>query len=310
MSLKDGLLFAVVFASMALAVVVPSTGVPLQPYILHLLMALLFLSFLRIDFRALLDSSLSSLGRLSALAVVKLLVLPALLYRITYLISPDFALPVMLLAGISTGVVAPFIGSLVQADITQVLRMVIVTSCLVPFTLPALVELLGGAHLTIPLGDMVRLLAYAIFTPALAALAMRYFWPALPERIARRQFVVSLALFALVNLGVFSKYSSFIYAHPGEVASCLFVAYLLSVVFYGCGFIIGRGWTFSHRLAAGVSLAVINNVLVIVFSSQFFGPLAPTLAAMYMFPFYTMIVPVKIFAGMVFSNASDPEERS
>ncbi len=36
-----------------------------------------------------------------------------------------------------------------------------------------------------------------------------------------------------------------------------------------------------------------NNVLVIVFSSRFFGPLSPTLAAMYMFPFYTLIVPAK-----------------
>ena len=53
----------------------------------------------------------------------------------------------------------------------------------------------------------------------------------------------------------------------------------------------------SERLAAGVSLAVVNNVLVIVFSSRFFGPLSPLLAAMYMFPFFTMMIPVKLISN-------------
>jgi BASS family bile acid:Na+ symporter len=43
-------------------------------------------------------------------------------------------------------------------------------------------------------------------------------------------------------------------------------------------------------------MAIMNNVLVIVFSAQFFGALSPTLAAMYMLPFFTMIVPVKLLA--------------
>jgi bile acid:Na+ symporter, BASS family len=310
MSVRDGLLFAVVFVSMALAVLLPSIGAVFQPYILHLLMLLLFLSFLRIDFRALLDTTFSSLGRLTALALVKLFVLPAILYRVTLFLSPEFAVPALLLSGISTGVVAPFIGSLVCADITQVLRMVIVTSCLVPFTLPAMVEFLAGAGVSIPFGDMVRLLSYVIFTPMAAVVLLRALRPDWPDKIARYQFGVSLGLFAVVNLGVFSKYSSFFFMRPGEVVACLLAAYLLSVAFYAAGFFMSFGWIFSHRLAACVSMAVINNVLVIVFSSQFFGPLAPTLAAMYMFPFYTMIVPVRMLAHRFFPNESGIEGRS
>jgi BASS family bile acid:Na+ symporter len=42
-----------------------------------------------------------------------------------------------------------------------------------------------------------------------------------------------------------------------------------------------------------------NNVLIIVFSSQFFGPLAPTLAAVYILPFFLMIVPARIAGKLI-----------
>jgi BASS family bile acid:Na+ symporter len=39
----------------------------------------------------------------------------------------------------------------------------------------------------------------------------------------------------------------------------------------------------------------INNVLVLVFAARFFGPLESTVAAMYLIPFYGLIVPMRIF---------------
>jgi BASS family bile acid:Na+ symporter len=106
-----------------------------------------------------------------------------------------------------------------------------------------------------------------------------------------------LVFFAIINLGVFSRYSSFFFEYPGHLLVATTVAYGLSVIYYGAGFAITPRRGLSERLAAGVSLAQVNNVLVIVFASQFFGPLSPILAAMYMFPFFTMIVPLKLYAN-------------
>jgi BASS family bile acid:Na+ symporter len=89
---------------------------------------------------------------------------------------------------------------------------------------------------------------------------------------------------------------------------CLAVAYALSVIYYVTGFLLVPGQQVKERLAAALSLAIMNNVLVIVFSSRFFGPLSPTLAAMYMFPFFTMIVPVKLIAHRVQRAAGKPEK--
>jgi BASS family bile acid:Na+ symporter len=308
MRINDLILFLVIFGSAAVAIFFPDTGIIFQPYLLCFMMLLLFLSFLNIDFHALLDTSRQSLARLATMASVKLIVLPTALYAIALFVIPDYAVPILLLSGISTGVVAPFLASLVAADVATVLRMVIVTSLVVPFSLPCLVKLLAGAELLIPLDSMIRMLALVIFVPMGSVLVLRRFVPQTLEKIAQRQYPVSLLLFGLVNLGVFSKYSSFFFQHPAQIMVCLAVAYALSVIYYLTGFLLVPGQQVRERLAAALSLAVMNNVLVIVFSSRFFGPLSPTLAAMYMFPFFTMIVPVKLIAHRVEWAAKKPEK--
>ncbi|MEJ2718401.1 MAG: bile acid:sodium symporter [Deltaproteobacteria bacterium] len=298
MSFRDLLLFAVIFGSVAAAVFFPAQGTVFQPYLLYFMMTLLFLSFLRIDFRSVLDVSSRGLIRLGMLVTAKLIILPSLLYGAVLLTVPEYAVPTLLLSGISTGVVAPFIAAFIAAEVVQVLQMVIVSSIIVPFSLPALVKLLAGARIEIPLETMVRLLSLVIFVPIGAVLILRRWFPGAPEKIAVHQYPISLAIFAIINLGVFSKYSSFFFGNPGQVFVSVAVAYALCAIYYAAGFLITPGLGRSERLAAGVSLAVINNVLVIVFSSRFFGPLSPLLAAMYMFPFFTMIIPVKLIANL------------
>jgi BASS family bile acid:Na+ symporter len=116
----------------------------------------------------------------------------------------------------------------------------------------------------------------------------------LSRRILDFQFPVSLGLFALINLGVFSKYSSFLFQRPDHIVMSLGIAYGLSAAYCATGFLVTRGAPLDERLAAAVSLGIMNNVLVIVFSARFFGPLCPVLAAMYMFPFYTLIIPLRL----------------
>jgi bile acid:Na+ symporter, BASS family len=294
MNVNDLILLVVVFGSIAVAVLFPHVGSIFQPLILYLMMFLLFLSFLTIDFRALLDRSMSALLRLTALVVVKLIVLPAVLYAVCLVILPDYAVPVLLLSGISTGVVAPFIANILDADMSQVLRMVVVTSLIVPISLPCMVKVLAGAEILIPLDIMVRLLAIVVFIPIVAVLLVKRFAAGIIDTLVAGRFPISLVLFALINFGVFSKYSSFFFQQPRQLLVSVGVAYALGVIYYVAGFLITPGWGLSQRVATAVSLGVMNNVLVIVFSSRFFGPLSPTLAAMYMFPFFTMIVPLRL----------------
>ncbi|MFH0957182.1 MAG: bile acid:sodium symporter [Pseudomonadota bacterium] len=294
MRLNDFILLTVIFVSAGMAIYFPDLCIPLQSYPLYLMMFLMFLSFSRINFDSLLDTSSGSVERLLLLVSFKLVILPAILYWIANWLIPDFAIPVLLLSGISTGVVAPFIANLLETDVAPVLRMVIATSLIAPFSLPALLKILAGAEVDIPLESMVRLLALVIFVPMVAVILARRFCMDLLDRILVFHFPVSLIIFGTINLAVFSKYSHFFFQSPGVILSCVLLAYGLSAIYYLVGFALVKKGEPKEKLASGISFAIMNNVLVIVFSSHFFGPLSPTLAAVYMFPFFTMIIPVKL----------------
>ncbi len=61
------------------------------------------------------------------------------------------------------------------------------------------------------------------------------------------------------------------------------------------GIVFFRKGPIENQLAGAVMLGNINNVLVIVFSSEFFGPVEPLVAAMYMIPFFTIVIPLRYY---------------
>ncbi len=285
----------VVFASIGAGISLPEFGKTFSPYPLYFLMFLLFFSFLRINFIQAFQETRKRALAFVILCLFKLFLIPVGLFFIAEVLWPEYAVPVLLLSGISTGVVAPFISGLVEASTLFVLVMVVVSSLIAPFSLPALVSLLAGRTIEIPFITMVKILAMVIFLPAGAAILLRNFYPSVLERLERLQFPASLLTFACINLGVFAKYSSFFLKRPVVVAETILVAFVLSMIYHAVGFLVTWKMRREDRLAGAVSFAYMNNVLVIAFSSHFFGPLSPTLAALYMLPFFTMIVPARIF---------------
>jgi len=292
--INDLILLLVIFCSIAVGIGLPEFADFFSPYPLTLLMLFLFLSFLRIEFVNALQEIRKTGSVLFVLCFLKLVALPVALFWLARAVLPEYALPVLLLSGISTGVVAPFISSLLNASTLQVLMMVVISSLLVPFTLPALVKLLIGEALDISFLAMAKTLAMLILLPALAAVLVRHQAPSFPKKVGRIHFPLSLVMFACISLGIFGKYSSYFKQRPEKMAETLLVAFVLSAVYHLVGFLVTWGRRREDRLAGAISLAYMNNVLVVVFSSQFFGPLSPTLAAVYMLPFFAMIVPARI----------------
>jgi BASS family bile acid:Na+ symporter len=284
---------------MGVGIELPEFGRAFSPYPLYFMMFQLFFSFLNINFLQVFHEIKKRAFILLILCLFKLCLIPVGLFFLTQALWPEYAVPVLLLSGISTGVLAPFISGLLEASTLLVLMMVVVSSLLAPFSLPVLVSLLIGHTIKISFLAMVRILAMVIFSPALAVILLRYLYPASLEKLEKIQFSASLILIACINLGVFAKYSSFFIGAPVKVAETLLVSFILSAIYHLVGFLVTWGMKREDRLAGAISFAYINNVLIIVFSSQFFGPLSPALAAVYMLPFFAMIVPARIVGHLM-----------
>ncbi len=295
--IHDLVLLLVVLLSMLAGIVFPGFGSLFDSLPIYCLMILLFLSFLSIEVKTIWQTLKDSMPVIACLTFLKLAVLPVAVYFVFRAVAPAYADAALLLSGISTGVVAPFIATLVRGNSALVMVLVVVTSLLIPFSLPALIKALLGRSVEIPLAAMVRMLALVIFLPFVASEAVRILAPSFLRRIMKARYPLSLTLFAVVNLGVFSRYAAFFHREPLTILTATFIAFLLAAVYCAAGILCMYREPLENRIAGAVTLGNMNNVLIIVFAARFFGPLEPTVAALYIIPFFALIVPLRAYGN-------------
>jgi len=295
MRARDIALIVVALAGISGGVFLPAWAGWFTPATIYMMMTILYLSFLRIDFSVLARLKGADLAELAWWSLLKLAILPVGLWALAAWLAPGWALPVLLLSGVSAGVTAPFFSQLLGGDGARSLQLTVITSMLVPFTLPALVKLLAGAELNIPFVHMARMLALVIFVPLALAWLTRRLLPVVMPPLERLQFPLILALFFCINLGVFAPYASLFFEQAGQVAAAIGLACALAAVYFLTAWVMGP---LSHGradiLSWGTGLVFINNVLVVVFAAKFFGPRSPLLAALYLLPIYLMLLPFRL----------------
>jgi len=293
--LKDIILVFVVISSMSVSIIFPDFGSRFRAFPFYCLMINFFLSYLSIDLLSVWKILKGHSIKILVFAVMKLAILPVMLFFAFYPVAPNYALSAMLLTGVSTGVVAPMISNMVRGNSALVLVVVVVTSALAPFTLPALIKLIVAKEVAISFISMLKMLATVIFIPIIIVEILRYFLPRLVEPILKVQFPISLLMFALINLGVFYRYSAFFKKEPSVIVLATAVTFVLAAIYCVVGIGFFRKEPVENQLAGAVMLGNINNVLVIVFSSEFFGPVEPLVAAMYMIPFFVIVIPLRYY---------------
>ncbi|MQY76971.1 MAG: bile acid:sodium symporter [Spirochaeta sp.] len=293
--LNDVILLIVVFTSMFGGILFPRFGSLFSDYPQYCMMILLFLSFLSIELRDIWATLKRSTGKITCLTILKILILPVAIYYGFMIVAPSYAVAALLLSGISTGVVAPFMSNLLKANSPMVMVMVVVTSLLTPFTLPALIKILLGQTVEISLSGMIRTLSLIIFIPILMAEIVRSLAPRLIAVFTTIRFPLSLAMFAFINLSIFSRYSDFFHREPVTIITATVVAVVLSALYCAAGILCMIKKPIEDQLAGAITLGNINNVLIVVFASEYFGPLEPTVAAIYIFPFFALLLPLRMY---------------
>jgi len=291
--LNDLILLLVIFSSMLAGILFPDQASFFRPYPLYMMMLLLFLSFLSIRLGDIWDTLRHRAPALIWLSFLKLILVPLFVYLLFKAVYPRYATAALLLTGISTGVVAPFISTLVNANAHLVLVMVVISSLLAPFTLPALVKVLLGRTVAISLTAMMQTLCMVVFIPMVAVEIFKRMAPTVLDAIQQHRYPISLAIFAIVNLGVFSGYSEFFLQNPATLVEAICVAVALGGIYLVVGILVLWKAPVEDRIASVVLLGNMNNVLVLVFASGFFGPLEPTVAAVYIIPFFGLILPLR-----------------
>jgi BASS family bile acid:Na+ symporter len=292
LQLKDIILILVVFFSMAAGMLWPEPAGRLSPYLNWLLMILLYLAFLKVKLKAIQGELKRHAKEFLVLMALKLFILPIIVYALAVRFIPDYALGLLLLAGVSTGVSAPFFAGLVGAHVPLVLLLTVATSLVLPAILPVVAKLLAGQDLTIDPVHLGGLIGAIIFIPLAGANLSQRFLPRLSLELGSRSYYPSVLLVAVINLGAFGNFGPFLKAHQTQILLALGLSTALSLVLAGVG--AAAFWRCQPpvQTAAAASLGWINNILVLVLGNDLGNPQVSLLAALYLIPFHLLILPL------------------
>ena len=275
----------------------PSTGELFSPYILVILGFLLFLNLIQLNFQDLI-STFQRPKFLLILSIAKVIIIPVTMYFVTNQIFPKYALSVLLLSGISTGLGAPFVTNYVGGRLSTIVGMVIITSLMVPFILPTLVYVLYNTEFSIPLFDMILLLVISLLVPLVGSGIIKKYLPKLATTINNSSLPLSIILMDLINFIIFSKFSSYFYLELPFVIDTTILAFVLFAIFAITGylilFFINKESSRKDKISGLIAISYVNNILVTVFAQQFFGSQVAALAAFYNMPYYIGIILLKI----------------
>ncbi|MGE5822350.1 MAG: bile acid:sodium symporter family protein [Nitrososphaerota archaeon] len=293
LALSISILFSTIFG-----IFFPSIGELFSPYILVILGLLLFLNLIQLELQDLI-STFKKPKLLLMLSIMKVIIIPATMYFVTNLISPKYALSVLLLSGISTGLGAPFVSNYVGGKLSVIVGMVIVTSLVVPFILPTLVYILYDTEFSIPIFDMILLLVISLVFPLVATGFIKKYLPKLATSINKNSLPLSIIFMALINFAIFSKFSSYFYFESSFVIFTTVIAILLFSIFAITGYLVlyiinKDSSSLKYKISGLIAMSYVNNILVTVFAQQFFGSQVAALAAFYNIPYYFGIILLKV----------------
>ena len=265
------------------------------------LMAILYLSFLNTSPNRLIVNFRITQKSFYKLIALKLFVLPIIVTAVFHIFLPQYALSALLLSGISAGVVTPIMATMFRADFS-LSTIGLVGSCLLaPITLPLLVKIyacITASDLTLNIStfSMILFLSTMIVVPFILAQLTRLWIPRLHYMLQSYGFYLGLVFAFLVSYMIFANISEFLLSNLSLILSSFFISLLIAITLLLLTLVMTYGESRDQRLAIIIACCGINNMLAVIFCTDFFTPLETITTATYIIPF-NMLVPVYRFLG-------------
>jgi BASS family bile acid:Na+ symporter len=297
MGKKEYILIAVLYGSLLVGIFFPESSATVSKIIKYLMMTLLFLAFIKISPGDVGRTLMANWAGIIGGTLLRLVISPAVAYWATLALHRPLAFPILLLAGTSTGVSSPFFTSLCRGNISYCLVMAVVTSLILPISLPVMVKVLAHAALDYDFTAMALFLAMIIFIPLGSAFVFRMLAPGLLKPMNRMSYPISLVVVAGINFGALGRYVPYLKNNPGQILYCAVFSIGLALVLALLGWCSSRSRTWEDRVAASGSQVWVNNILIIALAVYLNQPLAATLSVFYMIPFYGFVVFYAVMAN-------------
>lgn len=243
----------------------------LSDYGQFMLAIICFLSALKLDLTTI-ESSVKDVKMLVIANALMLFLFPIVVYYLTRIVFPQYAIAFMILAAMPSGMTSPLLSEVSGGRQELALVLTATTSLLAPFTIPFVLHFLVGSTVAVNFGSMIWSLSKVMILPIVLAMAIR---PMLVKSIKKSMYAfkpISLILLGALIAGIVGKQSVAILDafHGGAFIWALVALFVLFAAFHVIGYFATPWRDHADRITMSICLTYMNFTLAIFLVGQYF----------------------------------------
>lgn len=260
--------------ALVLGITVPT--VLLKPYLIYLLMVIMFFSCLNVHFTDMFGKKVNISKKTLVLIIIHLFS-PLILLALKDFFSPNIFLGLMIAASVPCGMSIVFLAKLYGADPSRALVITTISNLLSPGIVPLVLFLLADVDVHVNFWSIIQTLVFLVLIPFLAAAIVR--------RSKKQHFFnkighpISIIFLFLIIWTAISSEHRILVEQPQQTLNLLGIVIILVMLNFVLGYHVGRSKR--EKLTYGIAASYKNYTMAIVIAVSLFNPLVALPAVIY-----------------------------
>jgi BASS family bile acid:Na+ symporter len=269
---------------------VPKWAVLFEQYIIHIVMAIMCLLFLKIDIMRIVKH-LTTPFFLLFVCFITLIVTPLLTFLIFRFFEPNLFQAIVLLSALPTGISSALFTDIMRGRAPLALTITIVTNLFAAFTIPFIFWLLFKQNLDIDYFSLFVDLLSVIFIPFLIAKTLKHVvlkkWHPFLQNYYNSAILILLFFMIMI---IIAYQADYIIQNFTSLLFPLAMLFVVFIFFQMVGYFSVIWRTTGGKLAVSNANLIMNNVLGVVIAVSFFPPQVVTLIILSFIPRSILII--------------------
>lgn len=277
----------VLILSVLLGLILPYVDQIPSYWVIIFLGFMMFLSCFRVDFS---EIRKSNYGYSLLFIAFRFVALPVVLFYLCNLFIPEYAIAILLAALMPAGVASPGLTAIFHGRVSTAFFVVVVSTLLAPFIIPAVFQFLTFTNLHIDVVGLFQTLMLSIFLPIILFGILRKV-STISDIGFRYGKSLNIIFIGLILILVIAKQRIFLFEHYESLLFPLILSFILFFLFYLCGWFLFSSTDTKQKIAYSLSSGANNAALGIALALLYFPIEVSVFQVLTEFPWMLMFIP-------------------
>ncbi|NQZ84492.1 MAG: hypothetical protein HRU03_02135 [Nanoarchaeales archaeon] len=282
--------WVLILIAIMISLIYPKFGLNFQPYITPLMMALMFFSFLNINFQSLSDN-LHHIKKPSEILLIVHFLSPILVLLLKPYLDPQIFLGLIIAASTAAGVSTVFLSSLFKGNPNTALLITFTSHMLAPILIPLVIYIFTRQVIDINYIAISFTIIKLIIIPLLLAMFFHHF-KAYKKVVPYASKISSFILFFVI-LGIISPVQKFLVENIKLTFLLVAIIIGLTTINFLVGYFLGK--TKEEKITYGICANYKNYALASIIALSNFEPVVAIPAAVYGLVNNFFLIPLQFF---------------